>query len=133
MVFSVGGEYNGVVAYLLEGAPGHRRGLVASSASAASEVGGLLAVGVSALTVALTSEAQLAAWGWRIPFFVGAALAASVGLARSAMQESPEFERQRADRTIPARPIVETLRNQEPTSAIPCPSIFSGKCPPSAK
>ena len=51
-----------------------KRGLIASSASAASEVGGLLAVGVSALTVAALSEADLDAWGWRIPFFVGAAL-----------------------------------------------------------
>src|SRR5438309_3443885 len=50
MGFSVGGEYTGVVAYLLEGAPERRRGLITSSASAASEVGGLLAVGVSALT-----------------------------------------------------------------------------------
>ncbi len=49
---------------------GRRRGLIASSASAASEVGGLLAVGVSALTVASMSEADLASWGWRIPFFV---------------------------------------------------------------
>ena len=30
MGFSVGGEYTGVVAYLLEGAPPHRRGLIAS-------------------------------------------------------------------------------------------------------
>ena len=45
MGFSVGGEYTGVVAYLLEGASPARRGLIASSASAASEVGGLLAVG----------------------------------------------------------------------------------------
>src|SRR6476660_4914133 len=53
MGFSVGGEYTGVVAYLLEGAQVRRRGLITSSASAASEVGGLLAVGVSALTVSL--------------------------------------------------------------------------------
>ena len=32
MGFSVGGEYTGVVAYLLEGAEPHRRGLIASSA-----------------------------------------------------------------------------------------------------
>lgn len=48
MAFSVGGEYTGVVAYLYEGARPDRRGLVTSSASAASEVGGLLAVGISA-------------------------------------------------------------------------------------
>src|SRR3954454_3593188 len=72
MGFSVGGEYTGVVAYLLEGAPARQRGLITSSASAASEVGGLLAVGVAALTVACLSEADLQAWGWRIPFFFGA-------------------------------------------------------------
>src|SRR5690349_12434333 len=59
MGFSVGGEYTGVVAYLLEGAPVRRRGLITSSASAASEVGGLLAVGVSALTVSMISAPDL--------------------------------------------------------------------------
>jgi MFS transporter, MHS family, proline/betaine transporter len=109
MGFSVGGEYTGVVAYLLEGAPPHRRGLIASSASAASEIGALLAVGVSALTVALLSENDLANWGWRIPFFVGAALAGTVWFARSAMEESPEFHRQVAERTIPESPLRHSL------------------------
>ncbi|HET6941898.1 MAG TPA: MFS transporter [Sphingomicrobium sp.] len=111
MGFSVGGEYTGVVAYLLEGAPRHRRGLIASSASAASEVGALLAVGVSALTVASLSEAALASWGWRIPFFVGAALAGSVWIARSTMEESPEFHRQVAEQTIPGNPLRHSLAN----------------------
>ena len=117
MGFSVGGEYTGVVAYLLEGAPNHRRGLIASSASAASEIGGLLAVGVSAITVAALSEAQLASWGWRIPFFFGAALATSVGIARTLMEESPEFERQRAEETIPQRPLAHSLGNHRPAIA----------------
>ena len=58
MGFSVGGEYNAVVAYLLEGAPPNRRGLIASMASGSSEVGGLLAVGVSLLTVNSMSSAN---------------------------------------------------------------------------
>ena len=37
MGFSVGGEYTGVVAYLLEGAPERRRGLITSSASGGIE------------------------------------------------------------------------------------------------
>jgi MHS family proline/betaine transporter-like MFS transporter len=110
MGFSVGGEYTGVVAYLLEGAPPARRGLVASLASAASEIGALLAVGVSALTVALTDEASLQSWGWRIPFLVGAALAATVWIARSTMEESPEFDRQRLAGTIPESPLRHSIR-----------------------
>ena len=109
MGFSVGGEYSVVVAYLLEGAPVHKRGLIAAWASAASEVGGLLAVGVSSLTVNAMRSVDLDSWGWRIPFLVGAALAGSVWIARSTMQESPEFERQRASGTIPAHPLRHTV------------------------
>src|SRR5205085_9884575 len=89
----------------------HRRGLIASCASAASEVGALLAVGVSALTVHAMPEVDLASWGWRIPFLVGAALAGSVWIARSTMQESPDFERQKAAGTAPEKPFRYTLAN----------------------
>lgn len=109
MAFSVGGEYTGVVAYMIEGAPKRRRGLITSSASAASEVGGLLAVGAAALTVGTMSSAALDAWGWRIPFLLGAALAGSVLIARSSMQESPAFERQQAAGTVPRNPLRHSL------------------------
>lgn len=109
MGFSVGGEYTGVVAYLLEGAPAHRRGLVTSLAAMASEVGALLAAGVAAATVSLVPADALEAWGWRIPFLIGAALAASVLLARATMRESPEFERQQASGTVPASPLRHSL------------------------
>ena len=111
MGFSVGGEYTGVVAYLLEGAPVRRRGLITSCASAASEVGGLLAVGVSALTVSLMNTADLDQWGWRIPFFVGAGLAGSVWIARSTMHESPEFHRQQREGTVPEVPLRHAMEH----------------------
>jgi MHS family proline/betaine transporter-like MFS transporter len=111
MGFSVGGEYTGVVAYLLEGARPERRGLIASLASAASEIGALLAVGVCALTVSLVSNAQLESWGWRIPFFFGAALAGAVWVARSTMHESPEFRRQQDEGTVPGEPLRYALQH----------------------
>ncbi len=111
MGFSVGGEYTGVVAYLLEGARPERRGLIASLASAASEVGALLAVGISALTVSFLSPSQLDDWGWRIPFMFGAALAAAVWIARSTMHELPEFVRQAEAGTVPAEPLRHALQH----------------------
>ena len=111
MAFAVGGEYTGVVAYLLEGAPKHRRGLVTSLAAAASEVGGLLAVAVSAVTVASMSQVSLDGWGWRIPFLVGAGLAAVVWFLRQAMEESPDFVAQQVAGTVPANPLAHTLAN----------------------
>ena len=112
MGFSVGGEYTGVIAYLLEGARPERRGLIASLAAAASEVGALLAVGVAALTVSLLSEAELQSWGWRIPFFVGAALAGAVWFARASMEESPDFERLREAGTLAVNPLLHALSRQ---------------------
>src|SRR5271154_6834527 len=111
MGFSVGGEYIAVVAYLLEGAPRNRRGLITSLASASSEVGGLRAVGVSLLTVNSMNSASLDAWGWRIPFLVGAVLAGSVGIARTTMEESPDFERQQASGTVPVNALLYALAN----------------------
>jgi len=111
MGFSVGGEYIAVVAYLLEGAPRNRRGLITSMASASSEVGGLFAVAVSLLTVNSISSANLDSWGWRIPFLVGAVLAASVWIARTTMEESPDFRRQQASGTVPAHPLLHALTN----------------------
>ncbi len=111
MAFSVGGEYTGVVAYLLEGARPGRRGLVTSFAAMASEIGALLAVAVSAVTVASMTAPDLDGWGWRIPFLIGAALAGGVWIARSAMEESPDFERQKASGTVPRSPFRHALAN----------------------
>ncbi|GLR47341.1 MFS transporter [Sphingomonas astaxanthinifaciens] len=109
MGFAVGGEYTGVVAYLVEGARPERRGLVTSLAAAASEVGGLLAVGLSALTVSLVAPPALAEWGWRLPFLFGAALAGIVGIARASIEESPEFARQQSAGTVPESPLRHVL------------------------
>ncbi|MFT4055683.1 MAG: MFS transporter [Novosphingobium sp.] len=114
MGFAVGGEYTGVVAYLLEGAPAHRRGFVTSLAAATSEVGGLLAAGLAALTVSILPAPELDNWGWRIPFFVGAGLAGLILLARSAMAESPEFAANREAGNLAERPLVHVLRRYRP-------------------
>lgn len=109
MGFAVGGEYTGVVAYLLEGAPPHRRGLVTSMAAATSEVGALLAAAMAALTVSLLPASALDSWGWRLPFLFGAALAGLILVARAAMRESPEFETQRDAGALVARPLAHAL------------------------
>lgn len=109
MGFAVGGEYTGVVAYLLEGAAPHRRGLITSMAAATSEVGGLLAAGISALTVSLVPTPALDSWGWRLPFLFGAVLAGAIFIARASMRESPEFESSRAAGTLIRQPLRHAL------------------------
>lgn len=101
MGFSVGGEYTAVVTYLYESAPAHRRGLITSLAAAASEVGGLMAVGLCALLTARLDPQSLDGWGWRVPFLVGAALAGAIWLARGVISETPAFHTLSSDQPSP--------------------------------
>ncbi|MDR3462139.1 MAG: MFS transporter [Beijerinckiaceae bacterium] len=109
---SVGGEYTAVVAYLYESAPAPRRGLITSLAAAASEIGGLLAAGFCAILAHNLDAGQLLAWGWRIPFLFGGALAGAVWVARNLIVETPHFEGQPAGIPATNRPFVDVLRNE---------------------
>ena len=78
--FSVGGEYGTSATYMSEIAGSESRGFYSGILYVTLVMGQLLALGVLLLLqfVFLSAE-QLDAWGWRIPFFIGAA-AALVGL-----------------------------------------------------
>lgn len=110
MAFSVGGEYTGVMTYLLESSQARNRGLVTSLAASASEVGALLAAGVSALTILVLSTSHVEEWGWRIPFIVGGILAGSILALRSALPETPLFLQSRLEAY--REPLVRVLRRQ---------------------
>ncbi|ALR78965.1 MFS family transporter [[Enterobacter] lignolyticus] len=72
---SVGGEYGASATYMSEAAPAGRKGFFASFQYVTLIGGQLLALlAVVILQQSLSSEA-LHAWGWRIPFALGAALA----------------------------------------------------------
>ncbi|WP_214411917.1 MFS transporter [Sphaerisporangium fuscum] len=76
---SVGGEFAAATTFLVESAPPGRRGLFSSFQYVSTTIGQLFASGLAALLAATLSEAQMGAWGWRIPFVVGA-VASLVGL-----------------------------------------------------
>ncbi|MCO6414907.1 MFS transporter [Siccirubricoccus sp. KC 17139] len=85
---SVGGEYGTSATYMSEvAAPGHR-GFYASFQYVTLIGGQLLAVLVIVLLELLVTEAQMRAWGWRIPFVVGAAAAIVALFLRRALHET---------------------------------------------
>jgi MHS family alpha-ketoglutarate permease-like MFS transporter len=59
-------------------------------------MGQLMALGLLALLQTTMDKADLDAWGWRIPFFIGAALAVVVFWIRSRMDESQSYENAKA-------------------------------------
>ena len=72
---SIGGEFAASTTFLVESAPRGRRGLYSSFQYVSTTVGQLLASGLAAVLAAQLSDAQLSAWGWRVGFAVGAAIA----------------------------------------------------------
>jgi MHS family alpha-ketoglutarate permease-like MFS transporter len=71
--FSVGGEYAASATYLAEVATPSRRGYYSSFQYVTLILGQLLAMAVLLLLqFVFLNEQQLEAWGWRVPFFIGA-------------------------------------------------------------
>ncbi|CAN1723517.1 alpha-ketoglutarate:H(+) symporter [Hyphomicrobium sp. 1Nfss2.1] len=89
---SLGGEYGTSATYLSEVAHPDHRGFYSSFQYVTLIGGQLLAMLVllSLQLFLLTSE-QLDAWGWRIPFFIGAGLAVVIYFMRRDMHESEAF------------------------------------------
>jgi len=86
---SVGGEYGTSATYLSEMATKKHRGFYSSFQYVTLIMGQLAALGVLVLLQrAFLSPAQLAQWGWRIPFGIGAVLAITVMYLRRSLQES---------------------------------------------
>jgi MHS family proline/betaine transporter-like MFS transporter len=91
--FSAGGELGNAVAFLVEWAPSHRRGLFSSLQQCSVIFGTLLGSGSAALLTSFLTPENLESWGWRVPFLVGGLVIAPLGLfLRRKVEESPVYE-----------------------------------------
>jgi len=90
---SLGGEYGTSATYLSEVAHKDHRGFY-SSFQYVTLIGGQLCALIVLLVLqrALLTPTQLRAWGWRIPFFIGALLALVALLMRRNLHETEHFE-----------------------------------------
>ena len=89
--FSAGVELGGVSVYLSEIATPGRKGFYVSWQSASQQVAIIFAAALGyAVNTMLMSE-QVAAWGWRIPFFVGCLIIPVIFVIRRSLQETDEF------------------------------------------
>ncbi|EJN36655.1 MFS family transporter [Pseudomonas sp. NPDC089395] len=89
---SVGGEYGTTATYMSEVALRGQRGFFASFQYVTLIGGQLLAVLVVVILQQLLSEDELRAWGWRIPFVVGAIAALISLMLRRSLHETSSAE-----------------------------------------
>ncbi len=111
---SLGGEYGTSATYLSEMAHPEHRGFYSSFQYVTLIGGQLLAMLVLlVLQKLLLTPEQLEAWGWRIPFAIGAGLAVIVYFMRRDMEESDAFVEASATidtRSSPFRGLLEHPR-----------------------
>ena len=106
--FSVGGEYTGSVVYLVEQAPTGHRGRMGAWPAVGVVAGFLLGSAIGTAITTYCTEAELAQWGWRIPFLLGVVIAAVAIFFRRNLDESATDKDERAE----GWPVLESLRTE---------------------
>ncbi|MBY2943143.1 MHS family MFS transporter [Rhizobium leguminosarum] len=106
---ALGGEYGGAATYVAEHAPNGRRGYFTSWIQTTATLGLFLSLIVIVLVQYLMGAAQFAAWGWRIPFLVSVVLLGISVWIRLRMNESPAFQRMKAEGKGSKAPLTEAF------------------------
>lgn len=108
----LGGEWGGAALMVSEHAPPHRRGFYASSVQMGAAGGLIISAAVIAGVSQLTTDAQFAAWGWRIPFLASIVLIAVGTFIRFQIAESEAFTRLKEAGAEARMPIIEVFRTR---------------------
>lgn len=95
---SIGGEYGASATYLSEVSSRSLRGFGSSFQYVTIILGQLIALLVLLVLQRAMPTASLEAWGWRIPFVIGALLAVVVFWMRRGLEESASWQKRGAER-----------------------------------
>ena len=89
--FSAGAELGGVSVYLSEMATQGHKGFYVSWQSASQQVAIIVAATLGYTLNRTLAPAEIAAWGWRIPFFIGCMIVPFLFVIRRSLQETEAF------------------------------------------
>ncbi len=106
---ALGGEYGGAATYVAEHAPQGRRGFYTSFIQITATAGLFLSLLVILFTQQIVGPDNFRAWGWRVPFLLSIFLLAISVWIRLQMEESPAFQKMKAEGTHSKAPISEAF------------------------
>ena len=106
---ALGGEYGGAATYVAEHAPQNKRGAYTSWIQTTATMGLFLSLMVILGVRTAIGEAAFADWGWRIPFLVSILLLAVSVYIRLSMNESPAFQKMKAEGRTSKAPLSESF------------------------
>ena len=106
---ALGGEYGGAATYVAEHAPQNKRGAYTAWIQTTATLGLFLSLMVILGVRTVIGEAAFADWGWRIPFIVSIVLLAVSVYMRLSMNESPAFQKIKAEGKTSKAPLAESF------------------------
>ncbi|WP_255568943.1 MFS transporter [Neoroseomonas alba] len=106
---ALGGEYGGAATYVAEHAPQGRRGFYTSFIQVTATAGLFLSLLIILFTQLALGPDNFRAWGWRVPFLLSIALLGISVWIRLQMEESPAFQKMKAEGTHSKAPISEAF------------------------
>lgn len=106
---ALGGEYGGAATYVAEHAPHGKRGAYTAWIQTTATLGLFLSLMVILGTRTAIGEAAFADWGWRVPFIVSILLLAISVWIRLSMNESPAFQKMKAEGKTSKAPLTESF------------------------
>ncbi|MBS0278581.1 MAG: MFS transporter [Proteobacteria bacterium] len=107
--FAIGGEYGGAAIYVAEHARPGTRGASTGWIQLSASIGLILALGIILIVENMMGKSAFADWGWRVPFLLSAVLLAISLWIRLRLDESPLFQKIRAEGRIAKAPLKETF------------------------
>src|SRR3569623_233869 len=106
---ALGGEYGGAATYVAEHAPHGKRGAYTSWIQTTATLGLFLSLLVILGVRESMGTKDFADWGWRIPFLVSIILLAVSVWIRLSLNESPAFQRMKAEGRTSKAPLSESF------------------------
>ncbi|OWT53812.1 MFS transporter [Achromobacter insolitus] len=107
---AVGGEWGGAVLMAVEHAPDGKKGFFGSLPQA-GVAPGLILSSLAMGAVATLPEADMLAWGWRLPFLASVVLLLVGWFIRVKVAESPDFEQMKEKGAKVEVPVAEVLKH----------------------
>ncbi len=109
--FSLGGEFSGCIAYMVESTGSKHRGVAGSAAFMSMCIGMLFGTLTAAFCREVMTEEYLVEFGWRIPFICGLFIGLIGLYIRWHLKESPVYQAAKANGNLSRAPLCELFKN----------------------
>ncbi|MBT4879905.1 MAG: MFS transporter [Alphaproteobacteria bacterium] len=107
---SIGGNLSGSFTFMIEYAPGHRRGLVGSLTLFSALGGILIGSAMAAFATAMLDTGALETWGWRIPFLIGVLIGGVGFYMRIHIPETPQYVKEMESEQAEGFPLKKIIK-----------------------